>query len=132
MTILSGIESAVEDELPALEVVGLELLEAIGRKVLGGDELHKLYAFLGRVREGIDAHNGAELEAEDYPADPGPVDPSTPIEPADTVPAGSAAKVLGWVDGDPARAQQALEAENGRDKPRTELTADLERIAAGS
>ena len=43
-------------------------------------------------------------------------------------PAGSAKQVLAWVDGDPARAAVALDAELARDKPRRSVVAALEEI----
>lgn len=48
----------------------------------------------------------------------------------DQVPAGSMEKVLAWVGDDAERARVAIEAEQGRDKPRTSLLAELERVAA--
>jgi len=55
----------------------------------------------------------------------------TTEEPAETesVPDGSAADVLAWVDGSTERAQAALDAENSG-KQRVGLTADLEKILA--
>lgn len=108
MSVLSEIEAAA----PSLEVEAIEILELIGRKVLGGDELHRLHAFITRVR----ADHAASADAT--------------AEPADTVPAGSIDTVLEWVGSDPARAQQALDAENERAKPRAGLVADLEALTA--
>ncbi len=45
------------------------------------------------------------------------------------VPDGSAAQVLAWVNGDPDRAQTALDVEVERETPRVTLTAALEKIA---
>lgn len=47
----------------------------------------------------------------------------------DGVPDGSAKDVLGWVGDDRARAALALQAESRRDKPRSTLVADLEKVA---
>ena len=45
------------------------------------------------------------------------------------VPEGTTQDVLDWVDGDPQRAQTALEAENCKDNPRSTLVTKLETIA---
>jgi hypothetical protein len=45
------------------------------------------------------------------------------------VPDGSAKDVLDWVDNDPDKAKSAAEAERVRDKPRSTLLADLDKIA---
>ena len=47
----------------------------------------------------------------------------------DSVPSGTAAEVLAWVGGDPARARAALVAEQARERPRSSLIARLERAA---
>lgn len=49
----------------------------------------------------------------------------------DGVPDGTAKDVLDWVGSDQGRAARALEAERGRDKPRSTLIADLERLSGG-
>jgi hypothetical protein len=46
------------------------------------------------------------------------------------VPSGSAADVLRWVNGDPTRAQRALDAENSGSNPRKGLKTELEEIVA--
>jgi hypothetical protein len=45
-------------------------------------------------------------------------------------PDGTVDDVLGWVDGDPARARAALDAEQAREKPRSTLVTDLEGVLA--
>lgn len=55
-------------------------------------------------------------------AEPGP--------PAELNIEGSAAQVLAWVGEDPARADQALAAEEARDKPRSTLVKALTKLAA--
>lgn len=53
-----------------------------------------------------------------------------PVEEAvDPVPAGTAAEILAWVDGDSERAQRALEAENAGHQRKT-LTAKLEELTS--
>lgn len=47
------------------------------------------------------------------------------------VPDGTADDVLAWVGDDPERASWALEVEHTRDKPRSTLTAQLEKLAEG-
>lgn len=49
-------------------------------------------------------------------------------ESADPVPDGSADAVLAWVGGDPVRASRAREAEQGRDRPRSTLLAQLDKV----
>lgn len=44
------------------------------------------------------------------------------------VPDANVAKVLEWVDGDPERAQQALDHENTKDTPRKTLVHDLTNL----
>lgn len=46
----------------------------------------------------------------------------------DGVPDGTAAQILEWVGDDPGRAERALAAESARDRPRTVLTAALEKL----
>lgn len=43
--------------------------------------------------------------------------------------ASTAPEVLAWVGDDPERAEQALEAEEARDKPRSTLIRDLTKVA---
>lgn len=54
---------------------------------------------------------------------------STPDVTGDGVPDGTAVDVLGWVGDDSVRAAQALEAEQKRDKPRSTLAANLQKLA---
>lgn len=68
----------------------------------------------------------AEPDVSDDPDGPG-VD----ID-GDGVPEGSAKQVLAWVGDDPERAALALEAEHAREKPRSVLTADLEKLAGAA
>jgi hypothetical protein len=68
------------------------------------------------------------------------VDAAEPVQPSaapptaqavqggETPPDGTASNVLDWVGDNPARARQALEAEQRREKPRTTLVAALTRI----
>lgn len=44
---------------------------------------------------------------------------------------GTAADVLAWVGEDPERAEEALEAEQAKDKPRSTLVKQLEKLAEG-
>lgn len=44
----------------------------------------------------------------------------------------TAADILAWVDQDPHRAAEALAAEQGREKPRSTLVKQLEKLAAAS
>ena len=44
---------------------------------------------------------------------------------------GTAAQVIDWVGDDPARAREALEAEQAKDKPRSTLVKKLEELAGG-
>jgi hypothetical protein len=72
------------------------------------------------------------------PTETGPaaVEATEPIPPpagsADGVPGGSAGDVLAWVGDDPARARQALDAEQQRDKPRKGVVARLTPIASAA
>lgn len=61
---------------------------------------------------------GSPVRADETPAPP----------PADAVPDGSAKDVLDWVGSDPGRALAAAEAERARDKPRSTLLADLDKV----
>lgn len=45
------------------------------------------------------------------------------------VPEGTADEVLSWVDGDPARAAMAIEAEEQREKPRSVLLGHLRKVS---
>lgn len=76
----------------------------------------------------------AEHLATTIPADVEILDAEPTAEPddepdGDTVPDGTAQDVLSWVGDDKDRAAQALEAEHGRDKPRSTLIAALEKLA---
>lgn len=57
-----------------------------------------------------------------------PEDPQEPPEELDIN--GTAADVLAWVGDDPERAETALEQEQAKDKPRSTLVKQLEKIAA--
>ena len=57
--------------------------------------------------------------------DQGPADP-----PAELDIDGTAADVLAWVGEDPERAEEALAAEQAKDKPRSTLVKQLEKLAA--
>lgn len=54
--------------------------------------------------------------------------PPTPARPSSFVADASVDHVLAWVDGIPARAREALEAELDRPKPRVSLVSRLEAI----
>jgi hypothetical protein len=65
------------------------------------------------------------------------VAPDSPLEVAsgpavdtdgDGVPEGTAAQILEWVGDNPDRAERALAVESARDKPRSVLTAALEKL----
>ena len=58
----------------------------------------------------------------------GPEGPKDP--PAELDIDGTAADVLAWVGEDPERARQALAAEQAKDKPRSTLVKQLEKLAA--
>jgi hypothetical protein len=74
----------------------------------------------------VDSLSGMTEEPADPPTPEPEVDDTQEMEP---VPSGSAAKVMLWVDGDPQRAQAALEVEQGGQQ-RVGLTADLEKVLA--
>jgi hypothetical protein len=65
-----------------------------------------------------------EPEEDDDPEDPTPEPDDEPL-PAD----GTAADILAWVGDDPERAELALEAEQAKDKPRSTLVKQLEKLA---
>jgi hypothetical protein len=54
-----------------------------------------------------------------------------PVTGAD-VPTGTISDVLSWVDGDPARAQAALDVELAKSSPRVTLLDHLEHVIAGA
>jgi predicted component of type VI protein secretion system len=58
----------------------------------------------------------------------GSAEPSTGN--SDEPPTGTAAQIMEWVNGDPHRAQLALNRELQSESPRTSLIADLERKGA--
>lgn len=66
----------------------------------------------------VTAAEAAETESSAVPSGAG----------VEAVPEGTANEVLDWVGDDPARAQQALAAEQARDKPRSTLIAKLEAV----
>lgn len=66
-----------------------------------------------------------EVEAESGAQDGAP---ATPAEPGE-VPTGGAKEILAWVGDDPQKARQALNAEQGREKPRSTLVATLTKLA---
>lgn len=63
-------------------------------------------------------------EAEAPKAEAQEVEASETLE----VPEGSITKIMKWVDGDPARAKAAYEAENSEEKPRVSLLGQLEEL----
>lgn len=74
---------------------------------------------------GVDEGGTGDEDDEEPPADE---DTDTATDGAD-VPAGGAKDVLNWVGADPARARQAMDTEQAREKPRTTLVATLAKIA---
>lgn len=89
-----------------------------------------------------EASNGAEsaLSAEaPQPPEPSPAPEQVEAPPAadeqvaapadDQLPDGGAKEILSWVADDPAKARQALDAEQTRDKPRSTLVAALTKLA---
>lgn len=68
----------------------------------------------------------AQEELEVGPVDSAPAELEVPDE--EPVPDGTAAQILEWVAGDPAKAVRAMQAEAGRDKPRSGLITDLGKI----
>lgn len=74
---------------------------------------------------------GDEVEAPVFESDVEPPDEGDGTGPAGEgeVPGGTADEVLAWVGEDRERATRALQAEQGRDKPRTTLTTQLEKLA---
>lgn len=78
-------------------------------------------------------HEDDDVPAGDEDADDGvdddPTGGSSDDNDPDAVPDGSAEVVLGWVAEDRERAARALKAEQARDKPRSTLTAHLEKLA---
>lgn len=83
------------------------------------------------VVDGEDGTPGepAEAGAEKEPL-PSPVVEETTAAEKNLVPDGSAETVLSWVDGDPRRAERAKVAELEREKPRSTVLAQLEKVAA--
>jgi hypothetical protein len=57
-------------------------------------------------------------------------EPESPASPVDLDIDGTAADVLSWVGEDPGRAAEALAAEQAKDKPRSTLVKQLEKLAA--
>lgn len=108
---------------------------AADEEVKGGLALHLLET--GSAVEPLDAAAKAWRPAAEEPADSEETeeeDPEEEPEPED--PDGdeldidaTAADVLGWVGDDPDRAEEALAAERDKDKPRSTLVKQLERLA---
>lgn len=98
---------------------------AKGEEVSGGFALHLL-------------ETGAEVEPADEAAEEwlaaAKASEEEPVEEPDAPPAeldidGTAAAVLAWVGEDPERAAEALEAEQAKEKPRSTLVKQLEKLA---
>ena len=92
-----------------------------GEELVGDQARH----FLDNTPEGT----VTVLEADPEPA-PEPVkEPEEPADPAGDEPPvdGTIDDLMAWVDGDPERAAQALEAEQAKDKPRSTV---VKRLAA--
>lgn len=100
-------------------------------EVKGGLALHLLET--GSAVEPLDAAAKAWRPSADEPADSekteeeGPEEEGADGDELDID--ATAADVLGWVGDDPDRAEEALAAENAKDKPRSTLVKQLERIA---
>lgn len=77
------------------------------------DALRQVPAVFGVTEDGAAVADSAAPPAGSPPAD---------------VPDGTAKDVLDWVGDDPDRARQALDAEQGREKPRSTLVATLTRL----
>lgn len=97
-----------------------------------GDEVvGELAAYLVSTHslvEPLDDDASALLEA---PAAEGEQEPETPAGPLEELDIdGTAADVLAWVGEDPERAAEALAAEQAKDKPRSTLVKQLEKLAA--
>ncbi|MBB4985030.1 hypothetical protein [Streptomyces nymphaeiformis] len=104
---------------------------AADEEVKGGLALHLLET--GSAVEPLDAAAKAWRPAADDPAEPedpaeeeleAPADDELDID-------ATAADILSWVGDDPDRAEEALAAENAKDKPRSTLVKQLERLAGG-
>lgn len=97
---------------------------AKGEEVSGGFALHLLETGAGvepadeAAEEWLAAQDAPE-EAEQEPEEP----------PAELDIDATAADVLRWVGEDPERAAEALEAEQAKDKPRSTLVKQLEKLA---
>lgn len=87
----------------------------------------ELAAYLASTRSEVepldpDAQALYDGVSEQEPEAPQPADGELDID-------GTAADVLAWVGDDPERAAEALEAEQAKDKPRTTLVKQLEKLA---
>jgi hypothetical protein len=87
----------------------------------------ELAAYLASTRsevEPLDADAQAlfDGEADQQPESPEPADGELDID-------AKADDVLAWVGDDPERAEEALEAEQAKDKPRSTLVKQLEKLA---
>jgi hypothetical protein len=67
--------------------------------------------------------------AEPAPDAPPPAE-TPPEQQVEPVPDGTIDEVMAWVGTDPARARQALDAENAKPSPRSTLVSQLEPLAA--
>jgi hypothetical protein len=81
----------------------------------------ELRSSTGVLSEDEIASSDDEQEAPDEQAEEEPS--------AEEVPEGTADEVLSWVDGDPTRAAQAIEAEEQREKPRSVLLGNLRKVS---
>ncbi|MFG3488552.1 hypothetical protein [Streptomyces sp. NPDC047972] len=103
---------------------------AVDEEVKGGLALHLLET--GSAVEPLDEAAKAWRPAVDEPADSKEIEKEGPEEESDDGELdidATAADVLGWVGDDPDRAEEALAAETAKDKPRSTLVKQLERIA---
>ncbi|MFL4904823.1 hypothetical protein ACJ6WF_16950 [Streptomyces sp. MMS24-I2-30] len=87
----------------------------------------ELAAYLVSTHSPVEPLDDEARALRDAPAEE-PQEPTGP--PADLDIDGTAADVLAWVGEDPERASKALEQEQAKDKPRSTLVKQLEKLAA--
>ena len=101
---------------------------AAGEEVKGGLALHLLET--GSAVEPLDEAAKTWRPAAEEPADPKGLAEEEPESPDDELDIdATATDILGWVGDDPDRAEEALAAERAKDKPRSTLVKQLERLA---
>lgn len=97
-------------------------------KVVGAYLVHHNYA-VWPVADGQEVDGGLadEIVSQGLPCEILELDGAQDVD-GDGVPDGAASLVVNWVGDDPAKAQQAIDAENARERPRTTLLATLAKI----